>query len=188
MMPAELQEELNQRLVKGSFSDYRGLTGWLSENGYVISKSSLQEYGAAFQQRLAGVDLATRQARAIVEASPDDEGAMTDALTRLVQRIFTVLMEIEDRDGAKLSDADLARFARAIGNLSRATVSLRRWTAEYRERLERQKRAASDKVTEILRQQPGLSADAEALIRKALLGIDPFQDSLPESAPHRPAI
>lgn len=95
VLPEEMRTQLDERLVKGSFADYQGLSDWLGEHGYQISRGSLQRYGSAFERRMKTISLATKQAHALAEASPDREGSMTDALVRLVQeRIFSVLVEL----------------------------------------------------------------------------------------------
>lgn len=134
VLPPKVREALDQKLIAGAFSDYNGLSAWLAKQGFTVSRSSLQRYGSAFEQRLQAVALAAQQARAVVAASPDSEGAMSDALTRLVQeKIFGVLVEAED-----VSENQLARLARAVADLGRATIAQRRWAQQVRERLEMQ--------------------------------------------------
>ena len=171
-LPPELRKELDKRLVEGSFTKYRPLEQWLAERGYRISKSSLQRYGDQFESRIKSVTLATAQARALTEASPDSEGAMNDALERLVQeKIFGVLIEVED-----IPDGQLARLARAVADLGRTSVSQKRWAEQMRERLAEQKRAAEAKIG-ALKQSGGISDEAYEAMRSALLGIDPLAAS-----------
>ena len=102
-LPMELREQLDQKLIAGSFSDYKGLEAWLGEQGFRISRGSLQRYGSAFERKMKTISIATKQAHALAEASPDREGAMTDALVRLVQeKIFSVLVEAEDIEDGHL--------------------------------------------------------------------------------------
>lgn len=167
-LPAELRKHLDQKLVEGFFSDYKGLEGWLRTQGFRISASALHRYGSAFERRIKTIGIATQQARALAEAAPDREGSMTDALARLVQeKIFAVLVEAED-----IEDGQLTRIARAIADPGRATISQKRWAEEMRQRLDAQKRAAGEKVDEI-RRAGGLSDEAYDAIRAALLNIDP---------------
>jgi Protein of unknown function (DUF3486) len=168
-LPKELRDQLDQRLVKGSFTGYRELETWLGTQGFRISRGSLQRYGSAFERRIKTIGIATQQARALAEASPDREGSMTDALARLVQeKLFGVLVETEE-----IEDGQLTRIARAIADLGRATISQKRWAEEMRARLEEQKRAAGDTVDEIKR-KGGLDDETYDAIRAVLLGIDPI--------------
>lgn len=167
-LPKELRDQLDQKLVSGSFSDYRGLEAWLDTQGFKISRGSLQRYGSAFERRIKTIAIATQQARALAEASPDREGSMTDALARLVQeKMLSVLVEAED-----IEDGQLTRMARAIADLGRATISQKRWSEEVRERLDKQKRAADQKMVE-LKSAGGISDEAYDKMRAILLDIDP---------------
>jgi Bacteriophage Mu, Gp27 len=169
MLPKGVRDDLNQKLIAGEFSDYRGLEKWLAGQGFRISRGSLQRYGSQFEKRLAGLSRATQQVKALAEVAPDRQGAMSDALIQLVQsRLFDVLIESENID-----DAPLARFARAIADLGRATVSQKKWAEIMRTRLEEQKRAAGEKI-EGMKSAGGLSDAAYEQIRAVLLGINPL--------------
>jgi Protein of unknown function (DUF3486) len=178
-LPKELRDELDQKLVKGAFSDYRGLEAWLGTQGFRISRGSLQRYGSAFERRIKTIGIATQQARALAEASPDREGSMTDALARLVQeKLFSVLVEAED-----IEDGQLTRIARAIADLGRATISQKRWQEEMRERLDEQKRAAAEKMGAV-KSAGGLSDAAYDAMRAILLDIDPTATKEQQSGSH----
>jgi Protein of unknown function (DUF3486) len=169
LLPGDVHAELDRKLVEGAFSDYRGLSKWLSEKGFQISHASVQRYSVGFEKRLSAVTLASKQAEAVAEAAPDREGAMTDALTRLIQqKIFATLVEVEDMD-----EGDMAKLARAVADLGRATISQKRWAEEVRSRLDQQKRAAGERVSK-LRATGGLSDEAATEMRNILLGIDPL--------------
>ena len=171
-LPTELKEQLDRKLVEGSFSGYKGLETWLGEQGFQISHSSLQRYGSQFEKRLAAVSRATQQVKALSDAAPDQQAALSDGLTKLIQtRLFDVLVESEE-----ISDATLARFGRVIATLGRATVTQKRWREEVREKLEEQKRVAGLKMEEI-KHAGGLSPEAYDTMRALLLGIDPTKES-----------
>src|SRR3972149_8888080 len=131
-LPEDIHAELDRRLIKRGFNGYRDLAKWLASLGYEISKSAVHEYGANFEERLARLKLATDQAKALVEAAPDDEGSISDALMRLVQeKLFTVLMNFQVDPKKPLS---LGSLAKAISELGRATVNQKKWRAEVREK------------------------------------------------------
>ena len=182
VLPPKVRAQLDKRLVEGAFADYEGLSRWLAEQGFIISRASLQRYGSRFEQRVQAVTLATQQASALAQASPDHNGAMADALTRLVQeKLFSVLVEADD-----IGDNQLARIARAVADLGRTTVQQKRWSEDARERLERQKSAAQSRLGDI-EQRGGLTPEAADQIRAILLGIDPFA-SAPAPDPTRRAV
>ena len=74
-MPAEIKEWLDRALAENNFSDYELLAEELKARGYAISKSALHRYGQAFETRLSALKMASEQARAVVAAAPDEEGA-----------------------------------------------------------------------------------------------------------------
>jgi Protein of unknown function (DUF3486) len=170
-LPKPVREALDKRLVSGAFSDYRGLATWLREQGYNISKSSLNRYAKGYERRTQAVMMATAQARALALAAPDAEGAMTDALCRLIQeRLFGLLIETD-----ALPDAELPKIARAISDLGRAAISQKRWREEMADRLAHQKRQAETTLAAEAEHR-GLSPETVQIMRNLLIGIDPLDD------------
>ncbi|MXR36721.1 DUF3486 family protein [Craterilacuibacter sinensis] len=159
-LPPEIRDWLDRELVEGEFSGYEALAGVLAEKGFSISRASLQRYGQTFEDRLAALNVATRQARAVVEAAPDNEGAVNEALMRLVQeKLFQLLM-------AEEGQIDLPKVAKAVAELGKASVVQKKWQAEVRDKA----RAAAD-AAETLVSKSGLSGDTVQQIRKMILGI-----------------
>ncbi len=165
-LPEDMRGRLNGRLIAGGFSDYKSLAQWLADEGYEISRCAVQRYGAKLEERLEAVKIATEQARAIVEVSPDREGAMSDALMRLVQEKYIELLVALDT-----ADVDvLKKIAHPVANMVRASVNQKRLMQQMREKLADQLKTAGQKVAEAA-SQGGLSPDAEKKIRDALLDI-----------------
>ncbi len=131
LLPDGVRAELERRLIQGGFSGYRGLSDWLAEQGFEISKSSLHSWGQDFEDRLGALKKVTEQARIIVAENPDDDGSVNDALIRLVQeKAYGALMDMEI-DPEKI---DLPKLMRVIADLSRASISQKRLMAEVRKR------------------------------------------------------
>ena len=106
-LPKEVKEWLDRALVESNFSGYKLLAGEMKARGYEISKSAIHRYGQDFEERLKTLKMVTEQARAVVQAAPDEDGAVNDALVRLTQeKLFGVLMEIEV-DPAQIDDLTL---------------------------------------------------------------------------------
>lgn len=130
LLPEDIRTELEARLIKDGFSGYRQLSEWLADQGFEISKSRLHVWGQDFEDRLGALRKVTAQARAIVAESPDDDGAVNDALIRLTQeKVFTLMADLE----VEMSTGDLAKITRAVANLSRASVSQKKLAKEIRE-------------------------------------------------------
>lgn len=162
-LPDAVRETLEQKLLTSGFSNYESLSAWLNEQGFEISKSSLHRWGSSFEERVEALRLATQQARAIVQASPDDAGDMTEALMRLMQeRLFSALVEM-NVDPAKLN---LGAVAKALAPIARASIAQKKYASEVRERAA----AAADAVEKLARSN-GLSADTADQFRRQILGI-----------------
>lgn len=96
----------------------------------------------------------------MVAAAPDEEGAVNEALMRLVQEhLFKLLLT----EGGQI---DLPKVAKAVAELGRASVVQKKWQAEYREKAE----AAAAKVEKIAK-KGGFNAETVAEIRREILGV-----------------
>jgi hypothetical protein len=163
-LPKAFKEWLDRALVEGNFSGYQALEAELKARGCQISKSAIHRYGQDFEKRLQTLKLASEQAKAIVETAPDDEGAVSEALMRLVQeKLFQVMLDFQVDPSKPLN---IASAAKAVAELSRATVNQKKWQAEVRARAE----AAAANVEKIAK-KGGLSAESVEQLRREILGI-----------------
>lgn len=163
LLPDEVLAELNERLVKGRFSGYDALAAWLTEKGFEIGKSSLHRYGQKFEDKLAALQLATQQAKAVVDSAPDDDGAMNEALMRLIQeRLFGILRDMN----VDLKKINVSSLVRSVAEFTRANVTHRKYRATVREA----KQAAAATVAKLAK-KGGLSKTTAAEIRREILGI-----------------
>jgi hypothetical protein len=159
-LPKEVKAWLDQALIENNFSGYEQLEKELVARGCVIGKSSIHRYGQEFEDRLRAVKLATEQATAIAAASPDDGGAMNDALIRLVQeKAFQALLKMEE--GAPLKEIGLM-----VARLSNATVKQKQWATEVREKAQ----SVADSVVDLIA-KGGMSEASQEIARKKILGI-----------------
>jgi hypothetical protein len=163
-LPEHIKSALDKRLAEGGFQDYKGLSDWLALMGWQLSKSAIHRYGQNFAEKLSTLKLVTEQAKAVVEAAPDKEGAVNDALVRLVQeKLFGVLIDL---DPAVLKQEKLSYLAKAIADLGRASVQQKQWMAKVAERA----RDTAAEVAEVARKS-GLSDLAVEDIRRRILGV-----------------
>jgi len=168
-LPDDLREALNAKLVATAFRDYRELEAWLGEELEArelelrVSKSALHRHGQRFAQKMEALRVATEQAKALAAGAEDDEGAMSEALLRLVQeKVFTLLMEMEIDPGK----VNVSNLIKGIAQITKATVLQKKYTAEVRERA--QKAAASVRAEG---SRAGLSEDTIRHIEREILGI-----------------
>lgn len=130
-LPAHVKKWLDGALIDGNFSGYEELAAELKGRGYDISKSGLHRYGSSFDERLRALKMVTEQARAVVQASPDEENAVTEALVRLTQeKLFGVMMDLQ----VDPETIDLTKITRSIADLARSSVSQKKYAAEVREK------------------------------------------------------
>lgn len=156
-LPPEVKAWLDSELVEGNFSGYELLAAELAKRGVSISKSALHRYGSAFEERLASLRMATEQARAVVQASPDEAGDMTEALMRLVQQKTFQLLIDSEIDPSKVN---FEKLSLNVARLARASVPLKRYAAETRERLRKVLDAAQAQV------EGGGETNALALLKR----------------------
>ncbi len=157
-LPQEVRNELNRELIARNFSDYEGLADWLGARGFEIGKSSIHRYGAKFEQRLEMVAFASEQAKAFVEALPDDQGETAEASVRMFQQIiFEILIAGEEKDLTKI-----ASVGRALADITRASTTLRQERRKWRA-------GAADAAARIMKRE-GLKPDTASAIRAAIEG------------------
>ena len=161
----EDREWLNKSLVERGFSGYEELEQMCRERGIDISSSALHRHGKSFQERLEAVRLVTEQARAVVDHAPDEEGAVNEALMRMIQeRLFTVVME------AEMNPGDISKVTKAIADLGRASVRQKRLAAEVRKEAREELIKEQEERLEDLRGSDGMSEELESRIKGILMG------------------
>jgi hypothetical protein len=165
MLPKEVRDELERRIVERAFSGYEELADWLQGQGYEIAEDSVQRYGAKLHQKIESMEQSAYQAKAITEAAPQGRAGIVDATIELLNdRVFSALMETE-----QLAQGDLIRLSRTVADLSRTSIARQRWTEEVRARVEQQKQEARERRARASRN------DAMAAVGNALLAAKYFK-------------
>lgn len=161
-LPKAVKAWLDKALAENSFSEYETLAAELKAQGFSISKSALHRYGQDFESKLSALKLASEQARAVVDAAPDEEGSVNEALMRFVQEhLFKMLLATE---GDKKFDP--YKMAKAVAELGKASVAQKKWHAEWREKAE----VAASRVEKIAK-KGGLNKETVDEIRREILGM-----------------
>lgn len=162
-LPKAVKDWLDTSLVEGNFSGYEALSQELRTRGHEISKSGLHRYGQLFEERLKALKLCTEQARAVVQASPDDDDAVNQALIRVTQqKLFTLMMELE----IDPETVDIAKITRSIADLARSSTDAKKYAQEVRAKA---KETAAEITATV--KQAGLTDEAAEAIRAKILGI-----------------
>jgi Protein of unknown function (DUF3486) len=171
-LPPELKAWLDAELIKRGFGDYAQLAADLQARGADISASGLQRYGSPFEKRMAQMKMSNEQARALVDASPDDEDKLGAAVIRLTQeRIFSLLVDLE----LDPKDVDVNKLFKSAAAIGKASVTQKRFTMEARaaiEEIARKKLLAEQEVSlqEVAKAQ-GMDEAQVDFWRKKFLGI-----------------
>lgn len=170
-LPADVRNWLERALTEGNFSGYADLEDLMREKGFSISKSAIHRHGQKIERRMAAIKASTEAAKLIVEAAGDDQDARSESIIALVQtEMFDSIIAIQEADDEELNAADrlglMSKAAKNIATLTRASIVQKQFKTTV------QARAAevADKVAR-LTSKGGLSADAEAEIRRSILGI-----------------
>jgi 2,4-dienoyl-CoA reductase-like NADH-dependent reductase (Old Yellow Enzyme family) len=147
-LPQDLREELNERLVNTGFQDYDGLTDWLEERGFKLSRSAVHRYGRGLQEEF--------------------EEAM-DATARIVQdqllRI-TIAMRKAEHEPEKAAK-HLSSVTRALADIGRVSLGQKKWARELRQEVARE---AADAAETSLASQ-GMTRESIDAIKRDILGI-----------------
>jgi hypothetical protein len=160
MLPEEIRQELNRKLIENNFSRYCELESWLGEQGFSVSYSSIHRYGKDFSAQIEAMRRTTEQAKAIAEVLKDEQNDLADALCRLVQhKAFEALIN-ED------SKLPLDKLGAMISSLNRASVTVRKYQDQVREKAQ----VAADEIAASVKQR-GLSDEVACQIRAKILGI-----------------
>ncbi|MCU7841919.1 MAG: DUF3486 family protein [Candidatus Thiodiazotropha sp. (ex Troendleina suluensis)] len=165
---------LDQQLINRKFQDYEELEALLAERGFKIGKSSIHRYGKRLQRQMEAIQASTEAAQIIAEATPDEADARSGAVISMFQTgIFDAMLAMQDAEGLEPSDQMrlYSKAARGIADLTRASLSQKKWADQIKSRLEAAKQKAVDKAQQVAVRN-GLSDDDWGMIRAQILGIE----------------
>lgn len=164
LLPEKVRKELEQRLIGSGFGNCRGLSAWLHEQGYEISKTTVNAWGQDYKTRMEALRKSTQIAQALNADAPDDEGAMNDAILRLgTQKILDLLLTF-DLDPEKVN---ITALFRSIADITRASTSQKKYMSEVKTRA----RAVADDVASELKKGGVVSEETIETFRNRVLGI-----------------
>ncbi len=170
-LPIGVREWLEKALIEGNFSGYSALEEALRGQGYALSKSALHRYGQPLQRRLAAIKASTEAARMLTEGAADDQDARSEAVIALVQtELFETLVNLQEATDDAVDPGEriklLANAAKNVAALSRASVNLKQYQRDLRERT----RAAAESV-QAIGARAQLSAEVLAEITERIYGL-----------------
>jgi hypothetical protein len=168
-LPPQLKEWLDAQLIARGFGDYVQLAADLKARGADVSKSALHRYGSPFEKRLAQVKMSNEQARALVDAAPDDEDKLGAAVVRLTQeRIFGLLVDLE----IDPKDVDINKLFKNAAEIGKASVTQKKFSLTVRREIEdaaRKKMLDEQRAKlDAMGSKGGVTEDTKKAIREAL--------------------
>ena len=168
-LPPELKEWLDGQLVARGFGDYVQLAADLKARGADVSKSALQRYGSPFEQRMAQLKMASDQARALVDAAPDEEDKLGAAVIRMTQeKIFNLLMELDINP----EEVDVNKLFKNAAEIGKASVNQKRFSMEARTAIKEEARRElleeQKAKLDALGNKGGVTTETKLAIREAL--------------------
>lgn len=170
MLPEEVRDELNRRLVESNFSGYEGLARWLREQGFEISKSAIHRHGSALEADFEEAMADVRRTRALARAvkNDGDEGEVLAATSGILQEQLlriSIALRTADSDPAEAAKS-ISMVARAHSDVGRLQVALSKWQTETRDKA----RAAAEQVRGI-GERAQISSEVLAEITERIYGI-----------------
>jgi hypothetical protein len=139
LLPDDVRDELDQRLIAAGFGRCEELSEWLFDKGFEISKTTVNERAKKLKRRLATITASTEAAKILAKAAPDEADDRSNAIIALIQtEIFEALLQLEEAteesDSAKRIGI-LGSAAKHIATLTRASVARNKWAMDVRARL-----------------------------------------------------
>ena len=139
-LPADVRRWLERALTEKGFAGYEELEGLLREQGYLISKSAIHRFGQKMERRFAAIKASTEAARMLTEGAADDQDARSEAVIALVQtELFETILNLQEAQDDENDPAERVRLlsdaARNIATLTRASVTLKKFQTEVREKI-----------------------------------------------------
>ena len=170
-LPEDVRKWLEHALMEDNFTGYQLIVDLLRESGHTISKSGLHRFGQKLERRMGAIKASTEAAKLIIDGSPDDQDARSEAVIAMVQtELFETILNLQEATDADVDPAErlklLSAAAKNIATMTRASVVLKKHKLEVRERVEAAA-AAVDKIAI----KGGLSAATVEEIRRQILGV-----------------
>ncbi|MDO8940891.1 MAG: DUF3486 family protein [Methylicorpusculum sp.] len=172
LLPDAILSELNQRLIDNSFSDYAGLSGWLAEQGFNISKTAVFNHGSSLQAKMEKSMARARErmeiAKALRGASDEDKAALMEANEMVaMDQIMDLFESVADMELDERTKA-VPKLVRAIADLNRSAIGSSKWKREFEAEAKRQAREEAALAATSAAKAEGVSESGLLRIREAL--------------------
>jgi len=169
----EERADLDKMIASGEWT-VLGLTEWLGQRGFEISKSAAHRY----MQKIDRAAAKMRESRQITEAltmelgNSATQGKQGRLLVEMVRGlVFDLLDKVQQDDSKNLDTKDVALLGKGLAELSRALRSDQDYETKIREIIAREERlkAADDAVKTMT--SAGLTAEQVNFWKESFLGV-----------------
>jgi hypothetical protein len=182
LLPPELIDQLNHKLIGSGFANYQSLVEWLEAEGYAIGKSQISRHAQKIKTHLLEArKQALFHAELLKQLGDDDRGHLIAAagdigLLKAIEA-FTELDPIED---SKVL-ADLMRGTSALGRMA---LEQKKWNLISADELERKlKQIETD---ELAKDKPSTPEELISQIRQTVLGFSTLDTKIIDIQPNLP--
>ena len=139
LLPQDVRDELNQRLITAGFGRCEDLSEWLFDKGFEIGKTTVNEHAKKLKRRLASITASTEGAKILAMAAPDEADDRSNAILAIIQsELFDLLVGLDDAadEADKVKRIELLnKVAKNAATLTRASVARNKWAMDVRARL-----------------------------------------------------
>lgn len=171
-LPEDVKQDLDRMVASGEWS-ITGITEWLHEKGYEISRSAVGRHHKKIEAVAENVRKSRQMAEALTTQFGDQfanskQGEMLGGILRtLVFECMTTAME----DGKEVDPKNLAFLSKAIKDCSSAMRLDQDYEKNVRTQIEKEERSkAADSAAETM-SEAGLSEDQVKFWREQFLGV-----------------
>lgn len=184
-LPPEVLEELNAMLISNGFNDYEGLSDWLKEKGFDISRSAVHRHGSELEAEFEEAMADARRTRALAKAAREsgdanDDSLMTAASEIMQDNLLRVSLKLKN-SGSDQADPEnapslndtaktLSLISRAFADVGRMDIQRQKWQVENEARIRAEERASAAETMTRAAKADGVS-DATILKMREALGI-----------------
>jgi hypothetical protein len=173
LLPTNVLDRLNEKLIEQAFSDYAGLSAWLSEQGYQISTVSVWRHGSAMQAKMEQSLSKARQrmeiAKALRGASEEEKAALMEANEMVA--MDQIMDMFEEAAGLEIGDrmAAVPKLVRAIADLNRAAIGSAKWKREFEAQIRKEALEEAAKRVDAAAKAQGLDEQQASFWREKVL-------------------
>jgi hypothetical protein len=139
LLPEDVRAELDRRLIKAAFGSSVKLSEWLAEQGFEISKTTVNERAKNLKRRLSTIVASTDAARMIADVAPDEPADRSNSIIAMLQSdIFETMLSLQqanEEDDPIKRLAILGNAAKHIATLTRASIWREQHASKIRDKI-----------------------------------------------------